>query len=154
MDVYMNLELPPLEVGRTYTGTELLSYVAEDDLVKVTQGFPKDLERWPHENLLAWSPEKEVLFEFAVWDISVLRSQIEDFSNVFRSKQDEWNRVCRIVELLEGGAVAFPVFAQFNDPKRRISEGMHRSVAMLELGVRRVPVLLAKYADWTPETPS
>jgi hypothetical protein len=150
----MEISFPPLEVGRSYCEAEVRPHVAEDDLSLVKSGFPKDLKRWPHDSGEAWREGEKILFEYIVWDMRDIRPQVEEYRASFLTKPAHWDRVSRIKSLLEGGDVAYPIFAQFNDPRRRITEGIHRSIAMLELAVGRVPVLLAKYADWTPETPS
>ena len=102
---------------------------------------------------MAWRQDEEVLYEYRVCDTEVFRPQIEELRTVFRQSCDEWSRVLKIMGVLQCCEFAFPIFTQLNDPQQRIVEGMHRSVAMLELSAESLPVLRVKYADWTPETP-
>jgi hypothetical protein len=143
-----DIKLPPLEVGRTYRAVEVAAHVAEDDLEIAILGFPRDLARWPHADMLSYRPDEEVLFDYDIWDISLIRPQVEDLRVTFKGVPEQWERVSRIMGRFERGEAAYPIFVQLNDPERRICEGMHRAVAMLELGVSRVPVLQAKYGDW------
>jgi hypothetical protein len=145
----MKLKMPNLRIGQSYKWTELTEVASDEDRRLVTVGFPKDIDRWPHENLLLYRPDEEIYLEYTEWSLDVLRPQLEELRELFKTDANHWVRVKRIKELLQQGEPARPVFVQKNDvQKKRIVEGMHRAVAFLELGADSIPVLLTKYADW------
>jgi hypothetical protein len=144
----MKIRLPPLQIGKTYKASDLTQMLSEDELERASIGFPSDIQQWPNTDILRYRPDEEIVFDYVVMPIGVLRPQIVDLRRLFRTKEDDWCRVRRIKELLERGEVAWPVFIQKNDPEKRITEGMHRSVAMLQLSIGQLPVLLSKYQDW------
>lgn len=142
------LRLPALIEGETYAIDRVRPFVAEDDLGLVVSGFPKDLDRWPHEDLLQYRGDEPILFEYKIIRLVVLEDQITEFYKTFQEDAEHRDRIDRIASRLRQGDPVFPVFIQKNDPKQRITEGMHRAVAIWLLGEQEVPVLLTKYADW------
>ena len=143
----MIVTLPDLEPGRTYKRTELAHLVPEDDLLQATNCFPTDIECWPIKDIQLWRRDGEVLFEYTEMDIRDALIDIQTLWRDFERRPDHRIRVEKIKRLLETEKPAWPVFIQKNDPHKRIVEGRHRSVAMMELLVPRLPVLLSKYAD-------
>ena len=61
-------------------------------------------------------------------------------------------RTHTIIELLKGGAVAFPLLVLKGDdghlrPECKIQEGMHRGIAHQLLGSDVLPVFVMRYSD-------
>ena len=52
------------------------------------------------------------------------------------------------MNILLDGRPFYPVFLQQNDPRRRIIEGMHRAVALLQLESPCLPAFLTGYRNW------
>ena len=144
----MFLKMPDLIEGSTYTLEEAKPYVAEDDLKLIQIGFPKSIKNWPNEDLLQWRSNEPILFEYRKVLILEFESQIQEYYRLYQKSVGHDERVRSIIKKLERGETAYPVFVQKNDPQLRISEGMHRAVAMWLLKAQFIPTFLTKYKCW------
>jgi ribosomal protein S18 acetylase RimI-like enzyme len=75
-------------------------------------------------------------------------TQVRELEATFNSHEEHRRRVQAIVEILLDGRPFYPVFLQQNDPRRRIIEGMHRAVALLQLESPCLPAFLTGYRNW------
>jgi len=148
-DAPFEVRMPRLEVGKTYRYTDVLNYLPDGEYDRICSEFPRNIDDWPHCNLLKMRIDEEVLLEFVEIPLSKLESQIEEFACSFSAQESgHRSRVEKIVQLLQAGEPAFPLLIQKDDGLLRITEGMHRSVAQRSLGVTLLPVFLMKYHDW------
>lgn len=143
--------MPQLEVGRVYRRTEVEDYIGYQDGTSdfdiVGLHFPKCVDTW-QSGRGGWRNGQEMLVQYKVFSTAELRPQIQDLADVFAHLTEEQRRVELIIERLLNGESAFPVFMQQNDPQRRITEGKHRSVALMQLNSEFVPTFLTGYQDW------
>jgi hypothetical protein len=138
------MKLPDLQTGRTYTHDEVRAYLVAtepDDWVKAAQHWlPKDRDRG-----LRLHDDEPMRVEYTLMPTCELEPFIKKRLETCLSKRADYeDRVQDILKLIEGGAVAFPVFVPGDDPERKIFEGMHRAVAFWRHGAKLIPVFLMK----------
>jgi len=147
----MPIVLPLLEEGRIYHRAEVEQYIGKQggssDYDVMAIHFPRSLDGMDCD-LEFYRPDEVVLLQYRVFPLSELASQIRGLELLFESHNAHRERVETIKRLLANGSAVYPLFIQQNDPKRRIVEGMHRAVAMLQLGSPCVPAFLTGYRDW------
>jgi hypothetical protein len=134
------IKLPNLEIGTTHTWNQIAEYACEEDRALIEVGFPSgDIEdRIRYKNKDPWVLEYQLLL------IEDFSKQIDDFKIQFSKNLNHSNKVRLILDLLNSGGFAFPVFAHKRNPFV-IVEGMHRSVAFRDLGSQVLPIFLVKY---------
>lgn len=153
----MPLNMPKLDEGRIYRRAEVESYIGMQDGTSdfdvVNAHFPRSLETW-HADCLGWRDDEEMLLQYHVYPLVKFKQQIVELANTFDQFEDHRNRIDAVVETFLRGELVYPVFLQQNDPQQRIIEGMHRSVALLQLGCPCLPVFLTGYGNWfMPDQP-
>ena len=96
-----------------------------------------------------------MVLQYQVFPLAEFSQQIEEFESLYAGIDAERKRIEAIVELYRNGAMTYPVFLQQNDPKRRIIEGTHRSVALRRCGSLYLPTFVAGYRNWFfPDLPA
>jgi GNAT superfamily N-acetyltransferase len=149
----MSVMIPELEEGRVYHAEEVAKYIGTQsgtsDFVVAGLHFPKNLKTWEHD-CTAWRDREEILLQYKVFAIEEFKLQFWERAECMK-RSGEWERVERIVEILEKGDPLFPVLMQKNDPQHRIIEGHHRSIALLWLGSNCLPAFLLGYKNWFME---
>jgi GNAT superfamily N-acetyltransferase len=147
----MPINMPQLEEGRIYKRSEVESYIGTQtgtsDFDVMALHFPRNLDTWEHDGR-GWRDGEEIVLQYRVFPMAELKPQIWLFEESFRQQENHRQRVERIVEVLLGGNPVYPVFMQENDPQRRIIEGMHRSVALMQIESHCIPAFLAGYLNW------
>src|SRR5262245_32975567 len=103
------MRYPPLQPGRVYTHEEVRPYLAPgdpDDFVKAAQYWqPRDLERG-----VRLHTTEPMRVEYAELPVETLERQIAALHADFSRDPGQLQRIQDILDLLRGGAVAFPVF--------------------------------------------
>jgi hypothetical protein len=153
----MQLNMPKLDEGRIYRRAEVESYIGKQDGTSdfdvVKAYFPRSLETW-HTDGRGWRDGEEMLLQYGVYPLAGFNHQILELADTFGQFDEHRKGIEIIVEAFLRGDLVYPVFLQQNDPQQRIIEGMHRSVALWQLGCPCLPVFLTGYGNWfTPEQP-
>jgi GNAT superfamily N-acetyltransferase len=144
--------MPKLEEERVYHRDEVAAYIGtqegSSDYTIAELRFPRNLKTW-EPDVTAWRDGEEILLQYTVFPMEDFKEQLGPrLAECWERKNDEWNRVERIVEILENGNPFFPVLMQKNDRERRIVEGHHRSMALLSLESDCLPAFLLGYRNW------
>jgi hypothetical protein len=165
-----DLILPDLKEGEIYQHEEVRQYIHVDQEVNsdywiMVQHFPWEVTgRFDHDGL-RYRRDEPVLLQYRLFPLTDFDTQLRQLQGTF-DQHDAWRdrgecvqsafwkkeldraRVEKIVEKLMSGEPVYPVFVQQDDPQRRILEGMHRTIAVQQLGGTVLPVFLAGYRDW------
>ena len=147
------LRMPLLEDGRVYSRDEVAGYIGshcgkcEYDFVLL--GFPRDICDWElgldHDRYRAG---EAMVLQYRVFAIAEFIDQLREKKKRYQARAGEWQRVRETVERLSRGEPVYPVYLQQNDPLKRIIEGNHKAVALLELGSQQLPAFVTGYRDW------
>jgi hypothetical protein len=145
--------MPKLELGKVYEAHEVEKYTIQPD---GTNDYNLAIGSFPHDlsdkdlacNNQAFQPGEKVLLKYLVLDLADFRTEIEQLSTIFRRQPAHWERVTKIVKVLTDGHTFHPVFVQRDAIRKRILEGMHRAVALLEMGSQVLPTFILGYRNW------
>ncbi len=153
----IHLHYPSLTPGHVYNREEVRPYVGDQqgtsDWDVAFSHFPRDLRTWD-DDLSGWRDKEPYLVQYAVYPLEDFAEQITDLQQAFlecpdaKRREEEHSRIRRIVGLLRQGEVVYPVFLQRNDHSKRIIEGMHRAIALMQLRSPWLPAFLMGYRDW------
>ena len=147
----MTIQMPLLEEGRIYRRSDVTSYIGTQtgtsDFDVMALHFPRNLVTWEHDGR-GWRDGEEVVLQYQVFPMAALKEQIWQLEESFCKRDDHRKRIEEIVESLLGGSPVYPVLMQENDPQRRIIEGMHRAVALMQIESHCIPAFLAGYRNW------
>jgi predicted GNAT family acetyltransferase len=147
----MPIHMPLLDEGRIYRRSEVERYIGTQtgtsDYDVMALHFPRSLETWEHDGR-GWRDGEEIVLQYRVFPMADLKPQIGQLEEALRQREDHRRRIDKIVELLLRGSQVFPVFMQENDPQRRIIEGMHRAIALVQIESHCIPAFLAGYRNW------
>jgi GNAT superfamily N-acetyltransferase len=147
--------MPRLDEGRVYHRAEVEQYIGKQDGTSdydvAAIHFPRNLQTWVHD-FRGWRDGEEMLLQYQVYPMAEFKEQLGGLEKAFDRHDEHHNRVQAIVEALLGGERFYPVFIQQNDSQRRIIEGMHRAVALVQLESFCLPAFLTGYRNWfTPD---
>lgn len=147
----MTIQMPLLEEGRIYRRSDVTSYIGTQtgtsDFDVMALHFPRNLVTWEHDGR-GWRDGEEVVLQYQVFPMAALKEQIWQLEESFCQRDDHRKRIDEIVEYLLSGSPVYPVLMQENDPQRRIIEGMHRAVALMQIESHCIPAFLAGYRNW------
>lgn len=149
----MMIQVPKLEENRIYHEYEVSQYIGtqsgSSNFKIASLRFPKDFQNDPPEHDgEAWKDGEEILLQYKIFAFANFKEQIKSLESDYLKKSEHSQRVECIVNLLKNGNVFFPVLIHKNDPKCRIDEGHHRSIALLWLESDLLPAFLMGYEDW------
>ena len=128
-------------MGRTYHFDEVREYLTGDEERSLAVNRPVEgsTGEWP-------DPFPGYVLESEVFVLDRLRVRIERLQGKWRVNEEHRGRIEVIKALLGDGGLAKPVFIAKVDPDLTIRDGLHRSIALLELDSTCVPVFLVKHA--------
>jgi hypothetical protein len=154
---HQTLNMPKLGEGQIYRRAEVERYIGTQDGTSdfdvAKAHFPRSLESW-HTDCRGWRDDDEMLLQYQVYPLARFKQQIVGLAKTFEQFDEHRNRIEAVVEIFKRGDLVYPVFLQQNDPQQRIIEGMHRSVALLQLECPCLPAFLTGYGNWfTPDQP-
>jgi len=173
----VDLQMPVLEEGRIYSRDEVKDYICVDnegsnDFNLMFAHFPRNLNTFEFD-LEQYRRDEAAFLQYQVFSLGNFAGQIQEIQVAFdkldalrqqgkelRRPEMDRDRVRLIIEKLQRREMIYPVFIQKNDPQRRIIEGMHRIVALWQLGSPHFPAYLVGYRDWflsgrpSPEPPT
>ena len=147
----MPIQMPKLDEGRVYRRAEVEQYLGKQDGTSdydvAALHFPRNLQTWEHD-FRGWRDAEEMLLQYRVYPMADFEEQFRELEEAFTPHADHRRRIQAIVEVLLDGKPFYPVLLQQNDPRRRIIEGMHRAVALLQLESPCLPAFLTGYRNW------
>ncbi len=145
------IAMPKLEEGRLYhreeVGDHLGFQTGSSNFDIAALHFPRNLDTWDFD-FYARQKGAEILLRYRVFSMDALKPQLRSLEATFWEHETERKRVETIIAILQNGGPVLPVLMQQNDPKRRVIEGMHRSVALLQLESYCLPAFLMGYRNW------
>jgi GNAT superfamily N-acetyltransferase len=147
----MSIHMPNLEEGRIYRRVEVEAYIGNQtgtsDYDVAAAHFPRNLQTW-ETDFRGWRDGEEMVLQYQIFPLSVFKKKLWELESTFARHDEHQKRVEVIVKCLRRGEPVYPVFLQENDLERRIIEGNHRAVALLQLESHCLPAFLTGYRNW------
>jgi hypothetical protein len=149
----MRLTMPNLEIGNLYCEAEVRHLFVDHgggstDWGRVKVRFPWRLDDPRNDDMERFRSNDEMVVQYEELPITAILEQIRHLQSVFEAKPMERQRIEAIKDKYGRNEPVYPVFLQGNDSQNRISEGMHRAVALLESGATIIPIFRTGYRDW------